>query len=385
VTSGFALAFERAMDAMPKRRALAMVMTGCLLVGASYALFNTQTHAVGAVAAVGVEDSKVVDLVYAMEDMERGLQEMAQSVEHMQEMLKRSPMVQALAQRKPEVKQILNDPKKLQEEMALVQRNLAALQKAEQAMRNPYKRQQVMRWADIMLQKVAAVVQDLQDEKEGRRLSEQILPQAEAFQAPAMKAPAMRGQVAARSGPATMFSEGDIGILPPLGVWDPLGYIDSRDMRRYEEMEIKHGRAAMFGFTHVIVTEAGLRFPGYLSDGTFGGAPIKFADVPAGAINTVLAIPGSSWAQIICLCGVLEAGVFKQEPDREAGDIAPEWGPWVRYDDPEAKTFKLNVERQNGRAAMLGITGIILHELLGVDGLYPTGGLASGAAPPTIF
>ena len=32
-----------------------------------------------------------------------------------------------------------------------------------------------------------------------------------------------------------------------------------------------------------------------------------------------------------------------------------------------------------------GITGIILHELLGVDGLYPTGGLASGAAPPTIF
>ena len=370
------------MEAMPKRRsALAMVMTGCLLVGASYALLNTQTHAVGAVAAVGVEDSKVVDLVFAMEDMERGLQEMAQSVEHMQEMLKRSPMVQALAQHKPEVKQIMNDPKKLQEEMALVQRNLAALQKAEQAMRNPYKRQQVMRWADVMLQKVAAVVQDLQDEKEGRRLSEQILPQAEAFQV----APAMRGQVAARSAPATMFSEGDIGVLPPLGVWDPLGYIDSRDMRRYEEMEIKHGRAAMLGFTHVILTEAGLRFPGYLSDGTFGGAPIKFADVPAGAINTVLAIPGSSWAQIICLCGVLESGVFTQGPDREAGDIAPEWGPWVRYDDPEARTFKLNVERQNGRAAMLGITGIILHELLGVDGLYPTGGLASGAAPPTIF
>ena len=49
-------------------------------------------------------NSEVVDLVYAMEDMERGLQEMAQSVEHMQEMLKRSPMVQALAQHKPEVR-----------------------------------------------------------------------------------------------------------------------------------------------------------------------------------------------------------------------------------------------------------------------------------------
>ena len=49
-------------------------------------------------------DSQVVDLVFAMEDMERGLQEMAQSVEHMQEMLKRSPTVQALAQRQPEVR-----------------------------------------------------------------------------------------------------------------------------------------------------------------------------------------------------------------------------------------------------------------------------------------
>merc|ERR1740129_440314 len=51
---------------------------------------------------------------------------------------------------------------------------------------------------------------------------------------------AMRGRVTARTGPTTMFSEGDTGILPPLNVWDPLGYIESRDMRRYEEMEIKH-------------------------------------------------------------------------------------------------------------------------------------------------
>merc|ERR1719159_379730 len=45
-----------------------------------------------------------------------------------------------------------------------------------------------------------------------------------------------------RSGPAQMFSEGDIGVLPPLGVYDPLGLIETRDMRRYEIMEIKHGR-----------------------------------------------------------------------------------------------------------------------------------------------
>jgi hypothetical protein len=56
----------------------------------------------------------------------------------------------------------------------------------------------------------------------------------------------------------------------------------------------------------------------------------------------------------------------------------------VRYDDPEVRTFKLNVERQNGRAAMLGITGCLIHELLGVDALYPTGGLGGAAPPPLI-
>ena len=64
--------------------------------------------------------------------------------------------------------------------------------------------------------------------------------------------------------------------------------------------------------------------------------------------------------------------------------VAHHFATQVRYDDPEVRTFKLNAERQNGRAAMLGITGCLIHELLGVDALYPTGGLG-GAAPPPII
>eukprot|EP00965_Chrysotila_dentata_P203156 6181548-Pleurochrysis_carterae.AAC.1 len=84
----------------------------------------------------------------------------------------------------------------------------------------------------------------------------------EAFQVPAQFA---RSATVAKTSSPQMFKEGDIGVLPPLGVWDPLGLIETRNMARYEVMEIKHGRAAMLGFVHVILIEAGARFPGYLS------------------------------------------------------------------------------------------------------------------------
>ena len=54
-----------------------------------------------------------------------------------------------------------------------------------------------------------------------------LLETVQAFQAPA----AMK---ASRAGAVQMFSEGDIGVLPPLGVFDPLGLIESRNMARYE-------------------------------------------------------------------------------------------------------------------------------------------------------
>merc|ERR1711966_410567 len=200
-----------------------------------------------------------------------------------------------------------------------------------------------------------------------------ILESVAAFQAPALAGSRSLSK-------AQMFSEGDIGVLPPLGVYDPLVLIETRDMGRYEIMEIKHGRAAMLGFLHVIAIEAGAKIP----------IPDCEA-APTGLIASLEAVPTVGWLQIMLTTCMIETGVFasKSQPggyaginpsDGVAGDIAGI--PWVRYDDPEVKTFKLNAERQNGRAAMLGITGCLLHELLGVDALYPTGGLG-GAAPPT--
>jgi len=194
-----------------------------------------------------------------------------------------------------------------------------------------------------------------------------LLDSVQAFQAPAM-------MPASRSVSATMFSEGDLGVLPPLGVYDPLGLIETRDMFRYEIMEIKHGRAAMLGFLHVILIEAGVRFP-----------TEDCAAAPAGLLASLESCPTAGWLQIMLTTCMMETGYFlfeAQGADKAAGDIGGEG--WVRYDDPSVKAFKLNAERQNGRAAMLGITGCLLHECLGADALYPTGGL-DGGAPPAIF
>merc|ERR1719499_2543598 len=154
---------------------------------------------------------------------------------------------------------------------------------------------------------------------------------------------------AVRSSPVSMFAPGDIGVTPPLGVYDPLGLIETKDMRRFEIMEIKHGRAAMFGFLHIVLIHAGVRFPGYLSI----EQDIKFADMPVGCFASLEAVPTLGWLQIMAVTAASEigyatapVGVEKQSPD---------------------KAFKLNAERNNGRAAMLGVTGCLVHELLGVD------------------
>jgi len=210
------------------------------------------------------------------------------------------------------------------------------------------------------------------------------------FTAPAFAAPAVKPAA------VSMFAEGDVGVTAPLGVWDPLGLIEKRDMRRYEIMEIKHGRAAMLGFVHVILIHAGVRFPGYLSP----TQELKFADMPIGCFASLEAVPTAGWLAIMLTTCMTETGAIANAPkvefpilggvywgepqtiDKAPGDIGG--SAWQRYDDPEVKAFKLNVERNNGRAAMLGITGCLIHELLGVDALYPTGGM-DGAAPPAIF
>merc|ERR1711920_161751 len=100
-----------------------------------------------------------------------------------------------------------------------------------------------------------------------------IVSACAAFQGPAL------APMRAASSALTMKAEGEIGVTPPLGVYDPLNLLAEpveyprRSYRRYVELEIKHGRISMLACLGIFVTEAGFRWPGYPSKepGDVGG------------------------------------------------------------------------------------------------------------------
>jgi hypothetical protein len=367
------------------KRVLLAVCAACLL-GAAFFVFQP---AVGCAACK--VDMQEVDEVLG--GLEAAAKTYAQSPETVKAMLAESPRVRQMAQESPQIAKMLEDPKQIALMVKYLRELHASVRMMHQQMASRKGVQKLQAQVESLVQEVREVLADPEVRamfKDMERKTE--VPRRLAF-VPA-QVPSMRGAPAARSANPKMFEEGDIGVLPPLGVYDPLGLIQTKDMRRFEEMEIKHGRFAMAATLHVLVTVAGFRFPGYLSDGTFGGEPILFADVPGGTLASLNAVPGLGWAQIVAFIGLCESsvllptlteqlglgpiGLFKQDPDREPGDTAPAWGPWVRYSDPDQRAFKLNVERQNGRAAMLGITGMIAHEALGQQPLFPLGWFGVG-------
>jgi len=168
----------------------------------------------------------------------------------------------------------------------------------------------------------------------------------------------------------TAITPGDVGTTKPLGVYDPLQLMtkNPEKYRRFQEMEIKHGRFSMAACVHVFLTEAGVRWPGYLSF----AEDIKFSDMPGGTIASWAALPGLSWVQIVLIVALFDNSVFKQKTDGGPGDVIP--FAWVRYEDKpgfSGKEFKLNAERNNGRAAMMGISGMVIHEALTGNPVWP--------------
>merc|ERR1719300_553699 len=127
-----------------------------------------------------------------------------------------------------------------------------------------------------------------------------VAKKAAAKKVVAKKAPVKKAKAVVRKAPpkpkaapkrsSSGFSpESDIGVTPPLGLFDPLNFLSRGPdaYRRYQEIEIKHGRLSMAATLGVIVTEAGLRFPGYISY----SQDIKFSEIPARSAAPTPACP----------------------------------------------------------------------------------------------
>merc|ERR1740129_1750638 len=209
--------------------------------------------------ALGNRPVDDADFEELMQDMEKGLAGMTTSVDQLQATLAASPRVHELAVHEPKVGQLLTDRDLQQGQLRIMRDMQQVLHELNMAMRQPEAREQLLAHAQLLRSRVAEVVQD------SLWIGALDAPKRRLF-APVMSARAP-------------IKKGDIGTTFPLGIYDPLNLIkdDATKYRRWQEMEIKHGRLAMAATLHVLITEAGFRFPGYLSDGTFGGDPIKFA------------------------------------------------------------------------------------------------------------
>ena len=181
-------------------------------------------------------------------------------------------------------------------------------------------------------------------------------------------APAQQGA----SSTALKAFESELGAQPPLGFFDPLGLLEDADQERFDRLryvEVKHGRICQLAFLGQIVTRNGIHLSGSIDQ-----AGNSFDSFPNGlaAINGPNAIPQEGLLQIVAFVGILELFVMKDVTGESEfpGDFrngALDFG-WDSLDE-ETKLSKRAIELNNGRAAMMGILGLMVHEKLNEIGM----------------
>jgi hypothetical protein len=182
-------------------------------------------------------------------------------------------------------------------------------------------------------------------------------------------------QATSRPSSSLQAFEDEIGAQPPLGFFDPLGLLDGADADRFNRLryvEIKHGRVCMLAVLGHIVTTGGVRLPG---DIDYHGT--SFASIPSG-LAALSKVPAAGLLQIFLFIGFLELGVMKDiTGDGEfVGDFRNDFIDfgWDTF-TPEEKERKRAIELNNGRAAQMGILGLMVHEMLPSHDPYMINGL----------
>ncbi|KAH8045390.1 chlorophyll A-B binding protein [Aureococcus anophagefferens] len=186
-----------------------------------------------------------------------------------------------------------------------------------------------------------------------------VLAPAAAFQAPVAQK-------------ASVVVKDSIGVDP--GPIEPSGLFweDKESLARRRAVEIKHGRISMMAFLGMMVQELGITFPGSINlDGS-----VQFSDILKDGMGFAAPRAGRRLVQILAFGGIAEtvampATEYTGGPqnlpggyDGSAGTIPGGYPFTTQIEDPTARTRALTCELQNGRAAMMGVTGAMMHSQL---------------------
>ena len=133
----------------------------------------------------------------------------------------------------------------------------------------------------------------------------------------------------------------------------------------HRETEIKHGRIAMLAVVGYLVTAAGIRFPGA------EGIPDGLAAFPAlhqPADGKFVLLQMGAFLTCAEICNRDAFGLAEFPGDYRNGALDFGWDKL----DAATKMKKRATELNNGRAAQMGILGLMVHEAMG-DSLLPGG------------
>jgi hypothetical protein len=146
-------------------------------------------------------------------------------------------------------------------------------------------------------------------------------------------------------------------------IFDPMGLITSPEkFDRLRYVEVKHGRIAMLAVLGHVAVAAGARWPG----AAYGNVP--FSSIEGSGFKAVSQLSFQDIAISFLAIGFLEINVMKEVVKGEfPGDLRNGLfnDGWDAYDE-KTKKEKINKELNNGRAAMMGIFALMVHE--GIDG-----------------
>jgi hypothetical protein len=139
-----------------------------------------------------------------------------------------------------------------------------------------------------------------------------------------------------------------------------LNLLDGADEERFNRLryvEVKHGRIAMLAVLGHITTSSGIRLPGNLD---MSGTPFTAVK---GGIAGLSDISTAGLLQIVGFVGFLEFYIMKDNAGNEfPGDLRNGMFKWSGTE--EELENKRAIELNQGRAAQMGILGLMVHEQL---------------------